>query len=89
VLRAYLSWVLGGAMLGMMCSAAAGAADAAQEPGVARDLTSVIALLGLPCGEVVSVRKQGDNDNVATCRNGNRYRVYVNAEGRVVAERQK
>lgn len=53
-----------------------------------KDLTSVIALLGLPCGQVVSAVKKGDNDHIATCKDGNRYRVFVNAEGRVVAEKQ-
>jgi hypothetical protein len=48
----------------------------------------VIALLGLPCGQVVSAAKKGDNDHVVTCQDGNRYRVFLNAEGRVVAEKQ-
>jgi hypothetical protein len=52
------------------------------------DLTSVIALLGLPCGQVVSVVHNGDNDNVATCKNAHRYHVFVNADGRVVAQKQ-
>lgn len=52
---------------------------------VADDLTAVIALQGLPCGKVVNTREQGENDYIATCEDGNRYRVYVNPEGRVVA----
>jgi hypothetical protein len=58
------------------------------EPSLAKDLTSVIALLGLPCGEVVSVVHKGDNDNLATCKDGHRYHVFLNAEGRVVAQKQ-
>ena len=54
---------------------------------MAKDLTTVITLLGLPCGEVVKVEPKGENDNVATCKDGHRYRVYVNADGRVVAEK--
>jgi hypothetical protein len=50
--------------------------------------TSVIALQGLPCGEVVSVKIQGDNDYIATCKDKNRYHVFVNSTGRVVAEKQ-
>ena len=61
---------------------------AADEAALARDMTSVIALLGLPCGQVVSVKRQGDNDHIASCRDGNRYRVFLNAEGRVVAQKQ-
>ena len=53
-----------------------------------KDLTAVIALHGLPCGEVVSVKTQGDNDHIATCKDGNRYHVFLNSTGRVVAEKQ-
>jgi hypothetical protein len=45
-------------------------------------------LLGMPCGQLVSAKRQADNDHIASCENGNRYRVYVNAEGRVVAQQQ-
>jgi BarA-like signal transduction histidine kinase len=53
-----------------------------------KDLTSTIALLGLPCGQVVSAQRLKDNDYIATCKDKNRYRVFVNAEGRVVAEKR-
>ncbi len=53
-----------------------------------KDLTSVIALLGLPCGQVIQVTRLGENDNIAMCKDGNRYRVYINDEGRVVAKKQ-
>ncbi len=61
---------------------------AADDAALLKDLTSVIALLGLPCGQVVRAKRQAENDHIATCRNGSRYRVYVNAEGRVVAQKQ-
>ncbi len=61
-----------------------GADDAATR----KDLSAVIALQGLPCGEVVSVKTQGDNDHVATCKNGIRYHVFLNSTGRVVVEKQ-
>jgi hypothetical protein len=64
----------------------AGTAVAADE--LAKDLTSTIALLGLPCGQVISAKRLGENDYVATCKDKNRYRVYVNAQGRVVAEKR-
>lgn len=68
-------------------AAASQAADpAAGAVPVAKDLTAVIALQGLPCGEVVDVRQLGDNDYVATCKDGHQYRVFVNAEGRVVVK---
>lgn len=61
---------------------------AAEDAELLRDLTSVIALLGLPCGQVVRAERLNDNDHIATCRDGNRYRVFINAEGRVVAQKQ-
>ena len=61
---------------------------AADDAATRKDLTSVIALQGLPCGEVVSVKTQGENDYIATCKDKNRYHVFVNSAGRVVAEKQ-
>jgi hypothetical protein len=61
---------------------------AADDAALLKDMTAVIALLGQPCGQVVSVVTKSENDHVATCKDGNRYRVYVNAAGRVVAEKQ-
>ena len=54
-----------------------------------KDLTAVIALHGQPCGEVVAVRVLGESDYAASCKDGNRYRVYVNKDGRVVVERRE
>ena len=65
---------------------------AAQEAGsnvtVAQDLTAVIALQGKPCGKVVNATEQGENDYLATCQDGNRYRIYTNADGRVIVEKR-
>jgi len=61
---------------------------AAEDAALLKDMTSVIALLGLPCGQVVSAIKKGDDDHIVTCKDGNRYRVFLNAEGRVVAQKQ-
>jgi hypothetical protein len=58
----------------------------AQEISDADDLTAVIALQAKPCGRVVNAEKRGENDYVATCQDGNRYRVYVR-DGRVVVEK--
>ena len=60
----------------------------AQNPDVstAEDLTAVIALNGKPCGKVLTVTKRGEDDYVAACEDGNRYRVYVK-DGRVVVEK--
>ena len=41
----------------------------------------MIALQGLPCGEVVAVKEQAQNDYVASCKDSNVYHVYLNVEG--------
>lgn len=66
----------------------AGSTRAAEDVSLLKDMTSVIALLGLPCGQVVNAVKKGDNDHIVTCQDGNRYRVFLSAEGRVVAQKQ-
>lgn len=60
---------------------------AADDEALKKDMTSVIALQGLPCGQVVAVKVNAENDYNCECRDGNRYRVYVNAAGRVVVEK--
>lgn len=73
------------AILALTCVAAP--ACAADDVSVRKDLFTVIALQGLPCGEVVNVTTKGDNDHVALCKDGNRYHVFINAQGRVVVEK--
>jgi hypothetical protein len=63
-------------------------AFAGDDVSLNKDLMAVIALQGLPCGQVVSVKQQGDNDYIASCRDGNRYHVFINSAGRVVAQKQ-
>jgi hypothetical protein len=73
----------------MFCGGPALAADeAASDVTVAKDLTAVIALQGMPCGQVISTSEQGKNDYLATCQDGTRYRVFVNADGRVIVTKQ-
>jgi hypothetical protein len=66
----------------------AGPALAADDASVRKDLTAVIALQALPCGQVVRAVRQAENDYLASCQDGHRYRVFVNSEGRVVALKQ-
>lgn len=61
---------------------------AAEDAALNKDLTAVIALQGQPCGQVVSAVKKGDNDHIATCKDGSRYRVFLNPDGRVVVQKQ-
>lgn len=77
-----------GALILSTVTVLAAPAPAADDPAVLRDLTAVIALQGQPCGQVVTVTKQAENDYIATCKDGSRYRVFVNAEGRVVVQKQ-
>jgi hypothetical protein len=74
------------ALWAVLVAAPAAAADDAE---LLKDLTTVIALLGLPCGQVISAAPLKDDDHIATCRDGNRYRVFINSRGRVVAEQIK
>ena len=73
--------------LALAACLAAAVAFAADDPKQKEDLAAVIALQGKPCGEVVGYTVQGANDFVATCKDGNRYRVHVK-DGRVVVEKQ-
>jgi len=73
----------------VVAALAAGPPAAKDEESLKKDLTAVIALHGLPCGEVVAVKVQAENDYLASCKDKNRYRVYLNADGRVVVEKQK
>jgi hypothetical protein len=77
------TWICAALWTVLVATPAAAADDAA----LLKDLTSVIALLGLPCGQVVSATRLKDDDHIATCQDSNRYRVFINAEGRVVAQR--
>ena len=61
---------------------------AADEPSVGQDLKATIALQGLPCDQVTDTKRNGDSDYIASCKDGNRYHVFVNAQGRVVVQKQ-
>jgi hypothetical protein len=60
---------------------------AADDAGMGKDLAATIALQGLPCDKVVDSKRNGDSDYTATCKDGNRYRVYVE-QGRVLVKKQ-
>jgi len=72
------------AAVGALLAAPARAAD---DPALSRDLTSTLKLQGLACGKVVKSERQGSNDYNATCSDGNRYRVFLNPKGKVVAKK--
>jgi hypothetical protein len=59
----------------------------ADGPSSGQDLQATIVLNGQPCDQVVGVKRTADSDYVATCKDGNRYRVFVNPQGRVVVQK--
>ena len=78
----------GRALLLAMTILFAGPAIAADNESLARDLTATISLLGLPCGQIVNVVTQADRDYIVTCSDKNRYRIYLNPQGRVAADKR-
>ena len=61
---------------------------AGDDEALKKDLTAVIALQGLPCGEVVEVTTQAESDYAVTCKDSNKYRVHLNSAGRVVVDKR-
>ncbi len=62
---------------------------AADDEALKKDLTAVIALQGFPCGQVVEVTELAKDDYATSCKDRNKYRVYISAAGRVVVEKRK
>jgi len=69
--------------LALTCTAVVSAADS----DIGKDLAATIALQGMSCDKVVESKRNGDSDYTATCKNGNRYHVFVDANGRVVVQK--
>ncbi len=66
---------------------AAAPSRGAEEPSFGSDLKATIALQGLPCDKVIDAKRNGDSDYNATCKDGNRYHVFVNTDGRVIVQK--
>jgi hypothetical protein len=62
-------------------------ASAAEGPSSGQDLKAAIALQGLPCDQVINSKRNGDSDYTATCKDGNRYHIFVDSTGRVVVKK--
>ena len=60
---------------------------AAADTSNGKDLQATIVLNGQPCDQVVDTKRNADSDYTATCKDGNRYRVYVNPKGRVIVQK--
>lgn len=59
----------------------------AEGPSSGEDLKATIALHGFPCDRVIDSKRNADSDYTASCKDGNRYRVFVDAGGRVVVKK--
>lgn len=59
----------------------------ADDAAFGKDLKVTIALQGMPCDQVVDVKRNADSDYNASCKDGNHYHVFVNAQGRVVVQK--
>jgi hypothetical protein len=60
---------------------------AAEDASFSKDLMATIALQGQACDKLISAKRNGDSDYTATCKDGNRYHVYVNPQGRVIVQK--
>ncbi len=58
-------------------------ADAA----LGKDLKATIVLQGMACDQLVDAKRNADSDYTASCKDGNRYHIYVNAQGRVIVQK--
>lgn len=61
-------------------------AQAQDDAQVRKDLTTVLALKGKPCGEIVALQRLGESDYLVTCQDGQRYRIFIGADDRVIIE---
>jgi len=60
---------------------------AADDQALGKDLKATIALQGFPCDQIVNSKRNGDSDYTASCKDGNRYHVFVDSAGRVVVKK--
>src|ERR1700726_2108008 len=59
----------------------------AVEASFGKDLKATIALQGMPCDQILEAKRQADSNYLAPCKEGNRYHVFVNPQGRVVGQK--
>ncbi len=60
---------------------------AAEDSAFSKDLKATIALQGMSCDQIVDAKRNADSDYVASCKDGNRYHVFVNDKGRVIVQK--
>jgi hypothetical protein len=74
-------------LVSTMLAIVVGSPSLAADDPIGKDLKATIALQGHPCDEIVSTQRNADSDYTARCKDGNRYHVFVNAQGRVIVEK--
>lgn len=67
-----------------LCAARSLAAD---DAALGKDLKATIVLQGMPCDQLIGSKRNADSDYTASCKDGNRYHIYVNAQGRVIVQK--
>jgi hypothetical protein len=58
---------------------------AADDPALAKSLTSILASQGLACGKVTKIRTQSDADYLVACQDGSNYQIAPDAQGKLIA----
>ncbi len=53
---------------------------------VRKDLKTVLALQGKACDEITTLKNLGENDYLVSCKDGHRYRIWIDANDRVIIE---
>jgi len=75
-------------LVATFCCATSAYSAQVEDVAIGKDLKVTIALHGQACDQVIDVKRNADSDYVATCKDGNRYRVFVDAAGRVIVKKQ-
>lgn len=73
----------------MSCAAALMLPASVYAADIGNDLKATIVLQGHACDQVAGQTRNGDSDYNVACKDGNRYHVFVDAQGRVVVEKLK
>jgi hypothetical protein len=74
-------------MAGSIALLAGASLPAAAQESIGKDLKATIALQGQSCDAVVKSQRNGDSDYTVTCKDGNRYHVFIDPQGRVVVKK--
>ena len=64
-----------------------GELQAADAASLGKDLKATIALQGLPCDQLADTKRNADSDYTVSCKDGNRYHIFVDAQGRVIVQK--